>query len=821
MKNILTFFLLPLFIFSQDYSQYFQMNSNKNGKVYGKIKDSESSDFLEFATITIINPGLSKPIEGTISDSKGMFIIDSLSIDKYQLSVSFVGYESQLIDFELTNDEPIKNFKTIKLNPSSSLLEEAELIDEKPIYESSFEKIIYNPENDLSQSSSDALDVLRQTPLLSVDIDGNVSLRGSQNIKFLVNGKESSFLKGSKVSDVLQMIPSEQIKKVEVITSPTAKYDGEGDSGIVNIVTKQDKLKGFTGNVRTYNGTRVNRSGLSMSYGNDKFGISGGFGARYGWPREGRSTYYREVFDSLGILTNTLSSNGVSMGNWVSYNTYFDAYYEINPQLNLLSSFWYSGMRYTNENDLEYTINNISTAFFDDNYSSWQNTDNSDIEFEWTTDLVKKFLNNEDRELRFAFQLGGHIHDDLNEATQIGFEDFNRSNTNYGTGSSYTFQIDYVHPISSKVKLEVGSKYINRLHSADYQTLNNQYSPSEIINDLTDVFDYDQSVFASYISSNIELPKDFSLVIGFRYEGTETAGEYEVRSDVIEKNTYNNFLPSFVLSKKIGFAQTLKLSVTSRINRPDMHYINPNIVSLDSKNITIGNPYLDPEKTQQIELGFSNFMPGLMTNMSLYYKKKYDVIESFISLIGDTSVTNYYNIGENSAFGFDFFGNLKIRKKLNLRGWFDLSSYETVGRGSYQGISRNAFKYKFGLNATLELGNNYMIESRGWFNSPRQTVQGTVPSFSMFTFGIKKEFKNKRGSIGIGVVEPWSKYKSFKTELSGNNFNQTSDNQRLFRSININIKYQFGKLKFDPIKQKTNINNNDLMGGDGEGGGEF
>ena len=113
------------------------------------------------------------------------------------------------------------------------------------------------------------------------------------------------------------------------------------------------------------------------------------------------------------------------MGNWVSYNTYFDAYYEINPQLNLLSSFWYSGMRYTNENDLEYTINNIFTAFFDDNYSSWQNTDNSDIEFEWTTDLVKKFLNNEDRELRFAFQLGGHIHDDLNEATQIGFEDFN------------------------------------------------------------------------------------------------------------------------------------------------------------------------------------------------------------------------------------------------------------------------------------------------------------------------------------------------------------------------------------------------------------
>ena len=816
MKNLFYLLLIPIFIFSQDYSQYYNTQQSKNGKVYGKVKDAKTLDLLEFATITLVNKDIEQAVEGTITDSKGSFLIDSLSIGQYEISISFIGYETQMINLELTEDYPVKNLKTIKLTVSSELLDAAELIDEKPIYESSFEKIIYNPENDLGQTSNDALDVLRQTPLLSVDIDGNVSLRGSQNIKFLINGKESSFLKGSKVSDVLQMIPSEQIKKVEVITSPTAKYDGEGDSGIVNIVTKQDNLKGFTGNVRTYNGTRVNRSGLSMSYGNDKFGISGGFGARYGWPREGKSTYFREIFDTLGILTNTLSSKGLSMGNWVSYNTYFDAYYEINPQLNLLSSFWYSGMRYTNDNDLEYTINDFNQGIFE--YNSWQNTDNSDTEFEWTTDLVKKFLDNEERELRFAFQLGGHVHDDLNEASQIGFEDFSMRNTNYGTGNTYTFQLDYVHPISKKIKLELGSKYIDRFHSADYETTDTETQPYTIINDLTDIFNYDQKVFATYLSSNLELPKDFSLVIGARYEGTETSGYYEISDSLLKKNTYHNILPSFVLSKNIGFSQTLKLAFTSRINRPDMHYTNPNEISLDSKNITIGNPNLNPEKTHQIELGYSNFMPGLMTNMSVYYKKRYDIIESFITLEGDASITNYYNIGENSSFGFDFFGNLKIRKKLNLRGWFDLSSYETVGRGNYEGFSRNSFNYKFGLNATLDLGKNYMIESRGWFNSPRQTVQGTVPSFSMFTFGFKKEFKNKRGSIGIGVVEPWSKFKSFETELSGDNFNQSSNNQRLFRSINIKLSYQFGQLKFDPIKQKTNINNNDLMGGDGEGG---
>ena len=550
-----------------------------------------------------------------------------------------------------------------------------------------------------------------------------------------------------------------------------------------------------------------------MSYGNDRFGISGGFGARYGWPREGKSSYFREIYDSLDNIRNTLSSVGESMGNWVSFDTYLDAYYEINPQLNLLSSFWYGGMGYTNENDLNYINNNINPAYYIERYTSWQNTDNSDTELEWTTDLVKKFLDNEDRELRLAFQLGGHFHDDLNEAYQSGSQAFSMRNTNLGTGETYTFQIDYVHPFSDKIKLEIGSKYVDRLNSADYITIFN----NETLDDFTDIFNYEQKVFSTYLSSNLELPKDFSLVFGARYEGTEVLANYELQDSVLSNNNYQNILPSIIISKKIGFAQTIKLAFTTRINRPDMHYVNPNMISLDSKNRSIGNPNLDPEKTQQIELGFSNFSPGLMTNMSLYYKKRTDVIESFVTIMGDTSVTNVYNVGTNNAFGFDFFGNLKIRKKLNIKGWFDVSSYETIGRGDYDGLSRNAFNYKFGLNATLDLGKNFMFESRGWFNSPRQTVQGTVPSFSMFTFGFKKEFKNKRGSIGIGIVEPWSKFKSFETELSGFNFNQISNNQRLFRSINIKLNYQFGQLKFDPIKQKTNINNDDLMGGDEEG----
>ena len=168
MKNLFFLLLIPFFVFSQDYSQYYNNVPIKNGKIYGKVKDQKTSDLLEFATITLLSKDIQQAVEGTITDSKGSFLIDSLSMGKYEITISFIGYETQTIDLELTDDFPVKNLKTVKLSISSELLDAAELVDEKPIYESSFEKIIYNPENDLGQTSNDALDVLRQTPLLSV-----------------------------------------------------------------------------------------------------------------------------------------------------------------------------------------------------------------------------------------------------------------------------------------------------------------------------------------------------------------------------------------------------------------------------------------------------------------------------------------------------------------------------------------------------------------------------------------------------------------------------------------------------------------------------
>ena len=823
MKNLFIL-LIPFISFSQDYSRYMnKISQEKNGKIYGKVKDEKSQN-MQYANISLIkNDSI---VEGLISDEKGRFLFEKIEIGDYNLIVSFVGYENvELNNISLTNTDPIFNTKTIVLNPSSNMLEETNLIDEKPIYENKFEKIVYNVENDLSQNSLDGVDVLTQAPLLDVDMEGNVSLRGSRNIKFLINGKESSFLKGGNVSDVLKMIPSEQIKSVEVITSPTARYAGEGNAGIVNIITKQDKLEGFTAGVNTSTGTRVNRTGANFSFGNKKFGISGRVGGRYGWPRKGNSTYSREVKNESGIFERNLEYDGSTIGNWVGHNSSLDAYYEINPQLNILSSFWYGGYRKTNEG--EYNYISFSNGF--EEYNTFQESLNTDTELEWTTDIIKKFLNNDDRELRFAFQLGGNFDNDESTSLQgfsLSQDSLAYENMSDGNGKEYTFQFDYVHPFLNKQKIEVGGKIINRITEVDYSNSRKIYETQaiNISNNLSsEIFNYNQSVWAGYLSTSVELPSDLSLITGLRYEGTKTNGNFEVLDSLINENTYHTFLPSFVLSKKLSFSKTLKFSYSKRLMRPDLTYVNPNLVYSDFRNVRVGNPNLNPEISHQLEIGFSSFKPGFMTSYFIYYKKTTDIIEQFLTFQNndEISIIRYENVGTNNSFGLNLFGSIKIPNIINIRVGGDVYTYNI---SSYDNILNENNKdirivHKWYLRSTVDLGKNYSFECRGSYRSPRQTIQGKIPSFSMVGFSFKKEFNNKRGSIGLGLIEPWSKYKSFRTDLSTGNINQSSNNQILFRSIQINFKYKFGKLKFNPIKEKSTINNNDLKQNDS--GGEY
>ncbi|MBL6874734.1 MAG: TonB-dependent receptor, partial [Flavobacteriales bacterium] len=296
-KYIFILFLIPLVSFGQrgggkggsgDFSGIGKKNKSSyfRGNVSGKIIDSKTGEGLEYANISITNAKWNKVIEGTISGQNGKFSMSGVLTGEYLLKINYLGYKAKEVEFNLTKKDPDINLKEIKLEVGSEMLSEITIDEQKPVYESKLDKIIYNAENDDNGANEDATDVLRKAPMLSVDFDGNVELRGSKQIKFLLNGKASSFLTGDLAS-ALQMIPADEIKSVEIITSPGAKYDGEGEAGIVNIITQKKIIDGYKASVDGSFGTRNNKNGFNLTLGKGRFSLSARGNAWYSWPREG------------------------------------------------------------------------------------------------------------------------------------------------------------------------------------------------------------------------------------------------------------------------------------------------------------------------------------------------------------------------------------------------------------------------------------------------------------------------------------------------------------------------------------------------------
>ena len=817
-------------------SKYYNKDSNYKGNISGKVRSSLNKKNLEFATITLKRLNTNEIIEGTITDSKGKFIFKNISVGKYKIIFSYIGFKEKEVNIETSKKKPDFRLNKILLEQDSELLSEITIEEEKAIYESKIDKIVYNAENDLNESENDATDVLRKAPLLSVDLEGNVSLRGSKNIRFLVNGKASSFFT-SDIATALQMIPANEIKSVEVITSPGAKYDGEGDAGIVNIITKKTIIDGYNATINAMAGTKSVRSNLDMKLGKGRFGFSARAGTFGSWPgRIGTHMYERvdwENKDSYGnpINPNILKQEGITENYFQGYRGSVNAFYDINAYNSFNSSFRFGGRTKPNNiNDsIQYNHGLYDSLSYSGNYIS-EKTDRT-LNMEWTTDYTKKFSDNEERELIIALQLGGDIN---NGNTYIVEENNILFNQNDEKVIEETFQIDYTHPFgnsnnnirntkninqrgrrtkrdgkkksSSTNKIDIGIKIINRDREMVYSNQENN------IYTLSEEFIYNQLVTASYISSQILLPYGLGLKGGLRYEQTKSSGEWNNNSINPFENNYSNILPSAVISKSFSPMRSIKFSYNKRIRRPSVKQINTNENKQDNRNLTTGNPNLKPTITEQYEFAINSFGRILQGSCQLYYKHSSNVIESFLdTIINEVSISRYKNIGESKQLGTNLFGSINL-KKLSLRASFDIYNYS--GKDASLGYSewtKPVLLYSYFVGGSYNITNYWKAETFGFFRSPNQTIQGSNTSWSMMSIGIKKIFKNKRGSIGLRIIEPFNKNKEFISDLDGEFFTQTNTSIMPFRSFGISFKYTIGKLNFREKNSKTKINNDDII----------
>jgi hypothetical protein len=318
------------------------------GKITGTVLDTSSNVPVEFATVVLKDAKTDKEVNGTLTDADGNFKLTEIPTGTYTLVLSFIGYETKTVSgIELTPRKPDEDLGVIYMSSTSVTLEEVEVKGEASAFENRIDKLVYNADKDITTLGGDATDVLQRVPLLSVDVEGNVSLRGSSNIQVLINGKPSTIFTSGDLANALRTIPADQIKSVEVITTPSAKYDGEGTAGIINIITKKKSIDGFTGSVSLSAGTRTNRGSLNLNYAKGRFGLNFNGSGWYNIPRKSFTEFFRE--DVIEGESRILDQNGEGRSNFFGPRFSLGAFYDINAYNSLNTSINFRGFGRNND----------------------------------------------------------------------------------------------------------------------------------------------------------------------------------------------------------------------------------------------------------------------------------------------------------------------------------------------------------------------------------------------------------------------------------------------------------------------------------------
>jgi outer membrane receptor protein involved in Fe transport len=791
------------------------------GKIAGTIIDSLTKKPVDYATISLFRSGGKAPINGVLTDEKGNFKIDNIKAGKYKIVVSFIGYPSKTIDpVETTASKPDNNMGTILLAPSAKALKEVSIVGQAALVENKIDKIVYNAEKDLTAAGGTATDLLSKVPMVSVDLNGNVSVRGDANVRVLINGKPSGATSAS-LSDVLKSIPADQIKSIEVITSPSAKYDAEGSAGIINIITKQKNVSGFSGGISGGVGTRQNNGNMNLSYNKNRFNFNANMGGNASWPQTTKLEFGQFIGADSTITHGTSRLTRHAVIGSVGAGYQFNGFNSINTTLK------FNQIRFGTEGDN--SSNSSIPANIYDNHSIGMNKIDG---FDWNIDYTHKFKK-EGEEISFSTQWShsSGISDYSNLYSVQNVDRQNIKNNIDGKNNEYTVQLDYTLPINKVFKLEAGGKSIfRRLNSTS-----NYFAPtsgtefSGIPDPATsNQYAYDQNVFAGYSVFTITLPKNWTLLAGFRLENTDIHGEpfNAVQSVTPFDQNYNTYVPSLTIQKKLTASNTLKLGYSKRITRPSLQFLNPFVNQSNIQAQQVGNPTLSPEVSQTVELALNSFIKSSILNVSVYYKHTDGLIESIADTLttGFGTLSTYNNVGQNNSVGGSVFASVTPFKFLTVLGNFNAYTYHATVAPQYLNDFTSTgtyFQYGGFLRATATLPSNFLAEAFAFGNSARRTIQGSQPTFSIFGVGVKRQFMQKKMAIGINIISPFAEYKSFNSRTEGNGYRTYSNFQLPFRSYGITFSYSFGKLSFsNPNQNKKGINNDDMKQGDqGAGGG--
>ena len=792
------------------------------GKFSGVVKDQDGQ-VIPYATVKLTAEADKKLINGTIADEEGKWVMRNVPEGKFNIVISFIGYEvSELGPYTITGKGESYNLENITLKPSSIELDQVVVEGQRELIEDKVDRIVYNAEQDLTTQGGDATDVLRRVPLLTVDLEGNVALRGSNNITVLIDGKPSTITAGN-LGEALQQIPADEIKSVEVITSPSARFDAEGSGGIINIVTKKNNLQGGTLSLNTGVGYRGSNLGINAGYRTGKLGLSLGGRGFAGYNILGAITNQQITKDLDGnILSETnqfgeTRSSRIQGGYVFGWDYTFNKYHFIGGDVN----YRIFDSRSNQDERLTEIMRNGSTTSLVEDVFTLSNSNNYDVSFNY----IRSF----EKEGREVSLISLYSQDTRNNDFTIdnisGSSLSDRRNENISINQEFTVQLDVVEPLSDKFRFETGLKNISRTVTSDFQLLTRQEDGSfasvrgeNVNNELT----YNQNVAAGFVSGLAELSSSYTLQTGVRYEYTTIQANFS-GGEELDIADYGTFVPSVNMSKKLKDNVTLKLGYARRIARPSLRFLNPNIDASNPLNISQGNPDLLPENTDQLEFSVSRFKRSTSLNATFFVRTTNQSIQSVRETIGqDTVFTSFQNIGEADAYGMNVFGSYR-KGKLNISGGVDVF-YNVLNNNIDDPIfnaENSGFVFNTRMFGSYKLTDRWALQMFGFYSGSRVELQGRSNPFYIYSLSLNRNFKNDNGSIGLGLTNFANPRSFLDFEIDTPLVSQRGTRELQLLNVKINFSYRIGKLTRKASKKLKRVSNDDLKEGNdnnGEGG---
>ncbi|QZE13202.1 TonB-dependent receptor [Halosquirtibacter laminarini] len=743
MKNI-TFIFILTFVLNIPLWANPNTPQKPSRVIAARVVDNKTKEPIEYATVTLFKLPEKKLVTGLVTDAKGRFIFKKVENGTYSIRVNFLGYEEYLSDnLTITDNKNFIRLGQISMKPNSKVLGEVSIVGETRDIDYKIDKKVVNVSKQLTATAGTAVDVLENVPSVTVDVNGDVALRGSTSFTVLIDGKPTIL----DANDALKQIPSASIKNIELITNPSVKFDPDGTSGIINIITKKNKLTGISGMASISAGTFDNYNGnMLLSWRKNKFNFTLGANYRNGnFPMDvenRRKTFNNDttwVTSSEGEGKRNFNMNSINAG--VEWNITNQDMVSVSARLGKFQMNMGSDLNYTE------TISTNNSTISEKKYISSEDADR-EREFYSVNTTYSHSFPKEGHKIDAQFNaMGREAYD--NSGSQLtdmdGTITDGKTNIEEGPNKKYVTKIDYTLPLPNDSKLEAG--FQSRVSNSSDDTKLYNYDTAtgqDVIDDrYSRVTDYNRDIYSMYAQYNTTI-NNFGIQAGFREEYTNRV----ISSDVDNSETTIkrwDWFPTLHLSYKLSETDQIMTSYTKRIHRTRGYYLEPFITWVDNFNVRQGNPGLEPELIDSYEATYLKDFGRNYLSVDLYYRITHNKVEQIQSVYEDNVIMRTpENVGQDYSFGTEITLSVSPFKwwKINLMG--NLYDYRVEGQMNDQDFSRSSFNWTGRFNNTFIINRTTSFQINNSYQSGSVTAQGSKEGYYSMNIAARKSFFDRK-----------------------------------------------------------------------------